>query len=71
MTLIVGGIIVAVVTGGAKGKWRHNKELSAEQKVMIMEILDNNKVRITEEQLDAVLAEVMEKMKGKKRRGRY
>ena len=74
MTLIVIGIIGAVVTGGAKGKWRHSKEFSAEKKVIILEVLENNDVEMTEEQLDAVMAELKEKMKGKKgwhRRGKW
>ena len=74
LILIVVGIIGAVITGGAKGKWKHSKELSAEKKTMILEVLDNNDVSMTEEQLDAVLAELKEKKKGKKgwhRRGKW
>jgi len=73
-TLLVVGIIGAVITGGSKGKWGHKgKELSAEKKVMILEVLENNDVDMTEEQLDAVLAELKEKKKGMKgkRRGRW
>ncbi|MCH8940543.1 MAG: ATP synthase F1 subunit epsilon [Chloroflexi bacterium] len=39
-----------------------------------LEVLENNDVSMTEEQLDAVMAELKEKMKGKKgwhRRGRW
>ena len=73
-TLLIVGIIGAVVTGGAKGRWQHKKEFSAEKKAMILEVLENNDVSMTEEQLDAVMAELKEKMKGKKgwhRRGKW
>jgi Co/Zn/Cd efflux system component len=71
-TLIIVGIVGAVLTCGAAKKMRGgHHELSAEKKAMILEVLENNDVDMDEEQLDAVMADLKELKKEKKgsRRG--